>query len=271
MPELAGKSALVTGGAGRFGFVAARLLASEGAAIALADVGDPARLDRLAGELRESGAPAIAVTADVTREEDCRRMVERVEEAFGALDIALVNAGVGGPVARIWETAAEDWRHTVEINLTGAFLTAKHAALAMIPRRAGKIIFVSSRDGLRAEPYTGAYNAAKHGVHGLMKTLAIELGPYDINVNAVCPTSMGSMGEPSASSSLWYELMTGKPGATEADFDAWAGKQNLFERAGRVTPEEVAEGVLWLASERSRLVTGHALPLDAGWIAKRGG
>jgi NAD(P)-dependent dehydrogenase (short-subunit alcohol dehydrogenase family) len=270
MPELAGKSALVTGGAGHFGFVVARLLASEGAAIALADIGDPARLETLAGELRASGAPAVAISTDVTREDDCRRMVEHAEEALGQLDVAVVNAGVGGPVARIWETTVEDWRRTVEVNLTGAYLTAKHAALAMIPRRAGKIIFVSSRDGLRAEPYTGAYNAAKHGLHGLMKTLAIELGPYYINVNAVCPTSMGSMGGGTASS-LWYELKTGKAGATEADFDAWAGKQDLFERAGRVTPEEVAEGVLWLASERSRLVTGHALPMDAGWIAKRGG
>jgi NAD(P)-dependent dehydrogenase (short-subunit alcohol dehydrogenase family) len=197
-------------------------------------------------------------------------MVERTTAAFGTLDIAVVNAGVGGPVARVFETTAEDWRRTVEINLTGAFLTAKHAAIAMIPRRAGKIIFVSSRDGLRAEPYTGAYNAAKHGLHGLMKTLAIELGPHDINVNAVCPTSMGSMGQGTATS-LWYELMTGKPGATEAEFDAWAGKQDLFERPGRVRPEDVAEGVLWLASERSGLVTGHALPMDAGWIAKRGG
>jgi NAD(P)-dependent dehydrogenase (short-subunit alcohol dehydrogenase family) len=270
MPELAGKSALITGGAGHFGFVVACLLASEGAAIALADIGDAERLERLAGELRESGAEAIAITADVTREDDCGRMVAQTVEAFGSLDIAVVNAGVGGPVAHISETTAEDWRHTVEVNLTGAFLTAKHAAIAMIPRQAGKIIFVSSRDGLRAESYTGAYNAAKHGLHGLMKTLAIELGPHYINVNAVCPTSMGSMGGGTATS-LWYELQTGKPGATEADFDAWAGKQDLFERPGRVTPEEVAEGVLWLASERSRLVTGHALPLDAGWIAKRGG
>jgi len=270
MPELAGKAALITGGAGHFGFVVARLLASEGAAVALADIGDAERLERLAGELHESGAEAIGITADVTREDDCERMVARTVEALGTLDIAVVNAGVGGPVARIFETSVEDWRSTVEINLTGAFLTAKHAALAMMPRRAGKIIFVSSRDGLRAEPYTGAYNAAKHGLHGLMKTLAIELGPFYINVNAVCPTSMGSMGQ-GATTSLWYELKTGKPGASEADFDAWAGKQDLFERAGRVTAEEVAEGVLWLASERSGLVTGHALPMDAGWIAKRGG
>ena len=270
MPELAGKSALVTGGGGRFGFAVARLLASEGAAIALADIGDPARLEGLAEELRASGSGALAITADVTRDDDCRRMVEETADAFGALDIAVVNAGLGGPVTRIWETSEEEWRRVVDINLTGAFLTAKHAALAMIPRSSGKIIFVSSRDGLRAEPYTGAYNASKHGLHGLMKTLAIELGPYYINVNAICPTSMGSMGE-STGSHPWWELQTGKPGATEADFDAWAGKQGLFERPGRVTPEEVAEGVLWLASERSRLVTGHALPMDAGWIAKRGG
>lgn len=276
MAELRGRAALITGGAGRFGFVTARLLASEGAAVAIADVGDAAHIESLAADLRAGGASAIGLQADVTREDDCRQMVEQTVEAFGALDVAVVNAGIGGPAARIWETTAEDWRRTVEIDLTGAFLTAKHAALAMIPRNAGKIIFVSSRDGLRAEPYTGAYNAAKHGLHGLMKTLAIELGPHTINVNAICPTSMGSMGsgEEGATTDAakeYWALMTGKQDATESDFDAWAGRQNLFERPSRVTPEEVAEGVLWLASERSRLVTGHALPLDAGWIAKRGG
>jgi (+)-trans-carveol dehydrogenase len=276
MPELAGRSALITGGAGRLGFVTAKLLAREGAAIALSDVGDPQRVEALARELRDAGASAIALSADVTSEADCEQMVEQTVAAFGALDIAVANAGIGGPVARTWETTSEDWRRTVDINLTGAFLTAKYAALAMIPRNAGKIIFVSSRDGLRAESYTGAYNAAKHGLHGLMKTLAIELGPHTINVNAICPTSMGAMGgmdgDPSTDAARTYwALRTGKDGATEADFDAWAGKQNLFERATRVTPEEVAEGVLWLASERSRLVTGHAIPMDAGWIVKRGG
>ena len=103
-----------------------------------------------------------------------------------------------------------------------------------------------------------------------MKTLAIELGPYEINVNAICPTSMGAMGEPPVRHPYW-EMVTGIEDATERDFDASAGTQNLFERDTRVTPEEVAEGVLWLASDRAHLVTGHAVPMDAGWIAKRGG
>jgi NAD(P)-dependent dehydrogenase (short-subunit alcohol dehydrogenase family) len=270
MGELAGKSALITGGAGRFGRVVARLLASEGADIVVADVVAQREIDEVAASLSDTGAVALGVSADVTSEDDCGRMVDAAVQAFGKLDVAVVNAGVAGGAATICDTTAEVWRRTVDINLTGAFLTAKYAAREMIPRRYGKIIFVSSRSGLRGEPYTGAYNAAKHGLHGLMKTLAIELGPYDVNVNAVCPTSMGAMGD-AASSDPYWELMTGKPGATEAEFDAWAGRQNLFERTTRVTPEEVSEGVLWLASERSRLVTGHALPLDAGWIAKRGG
>jgi NAD(P)-dependent dehydrogenase (short-subunit alcohol dehydrogenase family) len=221
-------------------------------------------------EIRSFGRKAIFTSVDVTREDDCQRMVEDALLAFGKIDIAIPNAGLGGSVGRVWETGLADWRGTIDVCLTGAFLSVKHAIPHMIERRYGKIIFVSSRDGLRGEPYTCAYNSAKHGMHGLMKTLAIELGPYNVNVNAVCPTSMGSMGIASDSDPYW-ELMTGKIGATEADYDAWAGKQNLFERPGRVTPEEVAEGVLWLASDRSGLVTGHALPLDAGWIAKRGG
>ena len=270
MGELDGKTALITGGNGRFGRVVARLLASEGADIAVADMGPTEEASDLIAEITRSGRRAIALQADVTRSEDCRRMVADTLQAFGVLDIVVANAGVGGEVGMTWELSEEAWDTSVAVNLTGAWLTVKHAVPHMIERRYGKIIFISSRSGLRGEPFTAAYNAAKHGLHGLMKTLAIELGPYEINVNAICPTSMGSMAG-TGEHHPYFELTTGKKNATEADFDAWAGRQNLFERKTRVTPEEVAEGVLWLASDRSHLVTGHAVPMDAGWIAKRGG
>jgi NAD(P)-dependent dehydrogenase (short-subunit alcohol dehydrogenase family) len=270
MGELDRKTALITGGSGRFGRVVASLLASEGANVALADLGPAEQASDLVAEITRSGQRAIALQVDVTRGDDCRRMIEETLDAFGTLDICVANAGVGGEVGMTWELSDEDWNTSVAVNLTGAWLTVKHAVPHMIARRYGKIIFISSRSGLRGEPFTAAYNAAKHGLHGLMKTLAIELGPYEINVNAICPTSMGSMAG-TREHHPYFELTTGKKNATEADFDAWAGRQNLFERDTRVTPEEVAEGVLWLASDRSHLVTGHALPMDAGWIAKRGG
>lgn len=268
--ELAGRSALVTGGAGNLGQAIARILLLHGAEVAIADIGDEQRLADAARALDSPGVRVLGLVADVTKEDDCERMVQASLAEFGKLDIVVPNAGVGGAAAFAWETPPDVWRRTLDVNLTGAFLTVKFAIPSMIARRSGKIVFISSRSGLRGEPYSGAYNASKHGLHGLMKTLAIELGPYDINVNAVCPTSIGSMGE-SSDSERYYELVTGTPGATEADFDQWAGRQNLFERPGRVSADDVAEGVLWLASERSQLVTGHALPLDAGWIAKRGG
>jgi NAD(P)-dependent dehydrogenase (short-subunit alcohol dehydrogenase family) len=268
--ELVGKSALITGGAGNLGLAIGRLLAAEGATIGLADLVEQDRLEAVASSLGVPDGSILAISADVSREEDCEQMVARTLAAFGKLDILVANAGIGGGTTRVWESSAETWRRTLEVNLTGAFLTAKHAVPSMIERRYGKIVFTSSRDGLRAEPYTGAYNASKHGLHGLMKTLAIELGPYEINVNAICPTSIGAMGQGLEAQRYW-ELMTGQAGATEADYDVWAGMQNLFERPHRVSAHDVAEAVLWLVSERSALVTGHAMPVDAGWIAKRGG
>ena len=135
-PELAGKSVLITGGAGRFGFVVAQLLASEGAAIALADFGDARKIELLAGKLREGGAAAVAISADVTREDDCATNGRRERWRRSDARCRRSQRGHRGAVARVWEISnEEDWRRTVEVDLTGAFLTAKHAAIAMIPRR----------------------------------------------------------------------------------------------------------------------------------------
>ena len=144
----------------------------------------------------------------------------------------------------------------------------------MIERRAGKIVITSSRDGLRAEPNYAHYNASKFGVIGYMKSLAIELGAFGINVNAVCPTQMTDRSAERSGGSethAYWDQVTGKLNSTWEDFDAASGRENLFGEGGQPDFSEVAEGTLWLASDRSRLVTGHALPVDAGWIAKRGG
>jgi (+)-trans-carveol dehydrogenase len=270
MGEVDGKAVLITGGNGRFGRAVARLVATEGADIAVADIAATDQMQDLVHEIEALGRRIIVLRVDVTIEDDCRAMVARTLETFGALDVVVANAGLGGGAALTWEYSADAWDAVMAVNVKGAWLTVKHAAPHMIERRYGKIIFISSRSGLKGEPFTPAYNASKHAVHGLMKTLAIELGPYHINVNAICPTSMGAMGEATERDPYW-EMVTGITGATEREFDSWAGRQNLFERDTRVTPEEVAEGVLWLASDRSHLVTGHAVPMDAGWIAKRGG
>src|SRR5215471_17814725 len=134
----------------------------------------------------------------------------------------------------------------------------------MIGQRYGKIVFVSSIAGLRAYPEYAPYIAAKQGVVGLAKTLAIELGEYRINVNAVCPTQMGKPTVSSSSDPVW-EKAVGHPNPTAEEFEAAFAAQHALPHLGIPAYEDVAQSVLWLVSERARLITGHALPVDAGW------
>jgi NAD(P)-dependent dehydrogenase (short-subunit alcohol dehydrogenase family) len=281
--ELDGKTALITGGARGFGRALALLFAREGADVAVADIAGELSseriggmatqddLERTVGELEALGRRAVGIRADVTRSEDCKRMAEIAIEALGRIDILCANAGVFS-LAPAWELTEDEWDTVMAVNLKGVWLTTKYVVPSMMERRYGKIVMTSSRDGLRAEANYAHYNASKFGVIGYMKSLAIELGPYDINVNAICPTQMADKSSPpSVETSPYWDQVVGKPGTGYEEFDEASGRENLFERGGQPDFGEVAEGVLWLASDRSRLVTGLALPVDAGWIAKRGG
>jgi NAD(P)-dependent dehydrogenase (short-subunit alcohol dehydrogenase family) len=283
MGQLDGKSALITGGARGFGRAIARLLAREGADIAIADIGHNLPSEHFsalattedirmtAGEIEALGRQAIGIQADVTNAHDCHRMVEATLQTFGKIDILCANAGVFS-MAPAWELAEEEWDLLMDVNLKGMWLATKYVVPHMIQRRYGKIVMTSSRDGLRMEPNYAHYCAAKAGVIAYAKALAIELGPYEINVNAICPTQMADKSlPPRASTRPYWDQVVGHPNATYEEFDIASGKENLFERGGQPDFSEVAEGVLWLVSDASRLVTGHALPMDGGWIAKRGG
>jgi len=283
MGELEGKSALVTGGARGFGRAIAHLLAREGADVAIADIAGEltserisgmatgSDLERTVGEIEALGRRAVGIRADVTKAAACERMAAEAIAALGKIDILCANAGVFS-FGKAWELLEDDWDTVLAVNLKGVWLTTKAVVPHMIERRYGKIVITSSRDGLRAEPNYAHYNASKFGAIGYMKSLAIELGPYEINVNAICPTQMADKSaRPRGPGGPYWEMVTGKEDATYEEFDEASGRENLFEHGGQPDFGEVAEGVLWLASDRSRLVTGLALPLDAGWIAKRGG
>jgi len=261
----------------------ALLFAREGADVAIADIAGelgserivgmatPSDLERTAEEIEALGRGAVAIQADVTDAESCRRMAETALAAFGRIDVLCANAGVFS-LAPSWELTEEEWDTVLGVNLKGVWLTTKYVVPHMMERRYGKVVITSSRDGLRAEANYAHYNASKFGVIGFMKSLAIELGPYEINVNAICPTQMTDRSSrPSASTHRYWDQVVGKPDATYEEFDEASGRENLFESGGQPDFSEVAEGALWLASDRSRLVTGHALPVDRGWIAKRGG
>jgi (+)-trans-carveol dehydrogenase len=283
MNELGGKTALITGGARGFGRAMALLFAREGADVAVADIAGelPSEhigglatqddLERTVGELEALGRRAVGIRADVTKSDDCKRMAETAIEALGRIDVLCANAGVFS-LAPSWELTEDEWDTVMSVNLKGVWLTTKHVVPHMIERRYGKIVITSSRDGLRAEANYAHYNASKFGVIGYMKSLAIELGPYEINVNAICPTQMADKSSPPRGGTHpYWDQVVGRENVGYEEFDDASGRENLFERGGQPDFPDVAEGALWLVSDRSRLVTGVALPVDAGWIAKRGG
>jgi NAD(P)-dependent dehydrogenase (short-subunit alcohol dehydrogenase family) len=286
MGELDGKTALITGGARGFGRAVALLFAREGADVAIADLGGAELssekvkglataedLDRTRGEIEALGRRSVAIRADVTKAADCERMAAEAIAGLGHIDILHANAGVFS-FGRAWELTEDDWDTVLTVNLKGAWLTTKYVVPHMIERRYGKIVMTSSRDGLRMEPNYAHYNASKAGIIAFAKSLAIELGPWEINVNAVCPGQMADRNAPRRAGDVghpYWDMVTGKKGSTYQEFDLASGRENLFEEGGQLDFAEVAEGVLWLASDRSHMVTGLALPVDRGWIAKRGG
>ncbi len=268
MGELEGRTALVTGGAGGLGGAICRRLATLGADVAVADVAiDSPAAQAVLDDVRALGRRALAIQADVTNAADCARMASETIERLGAIDILFANAGVGGDADLAWELSEEAFDLTVGISLKGAWLTTKHVVPHMIERGKGRIVLTSSRNGLRAEKHCSAYVAAKHGMVGYVKALALELGEYRINVNAICPTSMGHM----SNWHPWWDYMLGKEGVTEPEFNTWSGSQDLFEKDDRMSFDTAAETAVWLVTDGAATITGHALPIDDGWIAKRGG
>ena len=248
MPELAGKSALVTGGAGTSASSSRACWRAKAPPSRSPTSATRERLERLAGELQAGGAEAIGITADVTREDDCERMVARRRRPSAHSHRRRQRRRRRARRAHLRDLRRGRRQHRRGHSFTGAFLTAKHAAIAMMPQRAGKIIFVSSRDGLRAEPYTGAYNAAKHGLHGLMKTLAIELGPHP-STSTRCARLDGLDGRRRSRPPL-VRADDGQAGSDGGRFRRLPASR--FVRASwPCHPGGRCRGVLWLASERS--------------------
>jgi NAD(P)-dependent dehydrogenase (short-subunit alcohol dehydrogenase family) len=254
--RLDGHHALVTGGGTGIGAAIAAALAADGAAVTIAGR-RRAPLDEVCRTL----ARAQAIMADVTRELDCARLIESATATFGPIDIVVANAGAAesAPAAR---TDLALWQRMLDVNLTGAFLTVR-AALASLarrdapPSRARRVVFVASMAGLQGFAYVSAYCAAKHGVIGLMRALAIELARSGVTVNAVCP---GYTETPMLESSLdAIVAVTGR--SRDAARAALAGSN---PGGHLVTPAEVAAVVRGLCGPDAAGITGQAIPLPEG-------
>jgi NAD(P)-dependent dehydrogenase (short-subunit alcohol dehydrogenase family) len=253
--RLADRVALVTGAGSGIGAAMARRFVEEGAAVVVADVMAPAA-EAVAAEL---GDRAVAVVADVTSEADVAGAVDRAVDAFGGLDVIVNNAAVMGATGSIANLVLADVDRTVAVILGGAVLGMKHAARVMIPAGRGVILTVSSPAGVVGGVGPHAYSAAKAAVLGLTRSVAAELRPHGIRVNAIIPGAIVT--------AMTADILTGDPG----DLDGAAAALGADAPIGRPgLPSDIAAAAAYLASDDAAFVTGHAMAVDAGYTTIAG-
>ena len=265
--QVQGKVALVTGGASGIGAAVAELLAGEGASVAVADI-DELRGPELVAGIKSAGHEAIFLHQDVTSEPRWIDVVAEIEKRFGRLDILVSNAGIGIAVPSIVDMSLEDWRRQTAINLDGVFLSVKHCLSLMRKSGGGSIILMSSLAGLRGAQTLAGYSATKGGVRLFAKSIAMECASVGdgIRVNSVHP---GIIDTP-----IWGKIPAEAQGSGQnAPIDP-EERAKLFTPLGRAgQASEIASGVLYLASDASRYVTGTELVIDggmnAGGVARR--
>lgn len=245
----------VTGAGQGMGASHARRLAEREMLVACMDI-DFEAAERTAGAIASAGGQARAIRCDVTNSDDVAAAASAVMETWGAVDVVIANAGVLGPVADVADISTADWNQTLAVNLTGVFHTAR-AAIPQMRTKGGSMVLVSSISGLRGYAGAAAYNASKHGVIGLMRTLANELARSGIRVNAICP---GWVDTP------MFDLQVEIARTTRADAEQTWSRDQLIERL--ITAEEVSDAVEWLVSPAAKMITGIALPIDGGMLER---
>lgn len=271
------RTVFITGAARGMGRTHALAFAREGARLVLCDacrqydsvpypLAQAEELMSLAHEIEQMGRPVIAEQVDVTQLTAMQTLADKALREFGPIDIVVANAGLYS-FAPSWQLTEEQWDETVNVDLKGVWITCKVCIPQMLERRSGNIICISSTAGFKGMENLAHYVAAKHGVLGLVKTLAIELAPYHINVNAVCPTSVDTT---MCRNQALYDVFAGGPGpqATYKHMLELMNQMNLFTESNLLPPEAISNAVLWLASDEARYMTGSALPVDAGYLTR---
>ncbi len=247
-----GEVALVTGAGGGIGAATARLFAAEGARVVVVDI-DPAGAEATAAAILADGGEALGLAVDVTDEAQVEAAVATAVERWGRLDCAHNNAGTSGTPAAFTDLSLHDWDAVVRLNLTGVFLCMKHELRVMAPAGRGAIVNTSSGAGVIGFPSLPHYVASKHGVLGLTKTAAQEYARSGIRVNAICP---GTTDTP-----MMQAFIGGDPG-----IEKMMKRTVPTGELGR--PEQIAEAVVWLCSDRASFVNGDTMLVDGGTVCR---
>ena len=249
MKLLENKVAIITGAGSGIGKATALVFAKEGAKVVISDINEKDG-NNAVDEIKKAGGEAFFVKADSSKPEDNEVLVKQAIEKYGSIDIAVNNAGIGGPLSVTGEYPIDGWQKVIDINLSGVFYGLRYQIPAM-KKKGGSIVNVASILGNTATKFSPAYVAAKHGVVGLTKAAALEYADKKIRINAVGP---GYIRTPLVTKSL-----------DEAALNALVGLHPI----GRLgESEEIAELILWLPSSKSSFVTGAYYPADGGYLAQ---
>lgn len=258
---LKGKTAIVTGSTSGIGLGIAKALAAQGANLVINGFGDAAAIEaERSGLEKDFGVRVLYSSADMSKPEEIRAMVDEAAKAFGEVHILVNNAGIQF-VAPIDEFPEEKWDQIIAINLCSTFHTTKAAIPLMKKAGWGRIINIASAHGLVASPFKSAYVAAKHGVLGFTKTAALELGTSGITCNAICP---GYVNTPLVQKQIPEQARAHNMTEAEVKDKIFLEKHAIKDF---VQVEDLAALVCYLCSEPARMITGIALPVDAGWTA----
>lgn len=249
MIELTGKTALVTGASRGIGRAAALSFARAGCNVVLGYRQDETAARNVVEDIRVAGRHAIAVAGDVRERDTFERLFSEGKEVFGKIDIVVGNAGIWKKTP-VDEMSDADWQETIDVNLTSIFLTCQFAAREMKPRRSGKIVLISSTAGQRGEALYSAYAASKGGIQALTKSLAVELGPWNIQVNCVAAG--------------WVDTDMSRSVLTDPVFQQQVEEEIPLKRIA--TPEQIAGAILFLASDLASHVQGEILNVNGGSV-----
>lgn len=256
MDLLAGQVCMVSGAGQGLGRTVALEMVAEGARVALLER-NRETLDAVMDEIAGLGGTARAFALDVTDYDAYRAAVESVIKDFGKIDVLVNNAAINPPAKTILQDTLEDWRRTIAINLEAVYMGSKLVAPHMVERKSGRIIHIASIQGFASSGEVGSYNAAKGGILALTKSMAVELGPYNILVNSVAP---GFMSTP-------MSIINGVNETETPDFIEWYVKKGKVPLRRTGYPEDVSGTVIFLASSYCRYMTGQLLVVDGGLMS----